>query len=719
MQQIEHRRDSRGRHFARVHGPGGVQTTPKREEAWTDAQALDWFADTVSTPLPGAREDLDSLARMASPPKPGLRDVAPRPAATGSGFYMPAPEPVEFRPAAIVPPVTVAVRCHAPREDWLRGAVESVLKQRVNVEALIVCDGYHGTLWGLDHDPRVGVVRLGHNGGAAASRNAAHAYARGDYIRVLDDDDELPDGCLAKQIAALDEHPEALLCFGKLVVMGHERRRWIQDKALAEALKESPEIPLAELVRDHHWTLLPLPTAMMRRSHWIPAVPEDFFTAEDNGWVRQALAMYPERSVVYLANTPCLRYRYDEAGNSGHAAADASPQAQWRRSLTTARVESARLLAQHTMQARSAARPLRLGIFDWQFMAGGAQWRCMQVAQHYDRRLVEPVFLSIERTRSHDWLEAHGIECRVKPVPEPWIEWVAKQAAGLNVLATSWAASLIEPKIREAANGLVGYVQSTTLSWNGLTADNAELLGRFDGFVAVSQAVLDINPHIAARPHLLAYSPVDAVRLRRIAQTERAAARLALGARPEQLVVVWSGRLMGTEKHASHAVEIAKRLRDQLGDGVLVVMAGHITEGHASSERFRAEWEQTVATAPVRWLDGVWPWEMPGVYAAADVYLSTSSVEGMSLSQLEGMAARCVPVVTDVGGVRETVCDGVSGYVTRVGDVEALTERILRLAGDRELREAMAWEACHAAGSLCDVREIARQEAFWYRRMFG
>jgi glycosyltransferase involved in cell wall biosynthesis len=56
---------------------------------------------------------------------------------------------------------------------------------------------------------------------------------------------------------------------------------------------------------------------------------------------------------------------------------------------------------------------------------------------------------------------------------------------------------------------------------------------------------------------------------------------------------------------------------------------------------------------------------------------------------IEALAAARPVVAPRVGGVPDVVTDGVDGFLVEHGDVEALAERLARLAADPELRRAM------------------------------
>ncbi|HEX8068931.1 MAG TPA: glycosyltransferase [Pyrinomonadaceae bacterium] len=69
--------------------------------------------------------------------------------------------------------------------------------------------------------------------------------------------------------------------------------------------------------------------------------------------------------------------------------------------------------------------------------------------------------------------------------------------------------------------------------------------------------------------------------------------------------------------------------------------------------------------------------------------LSSRGVEGFSNSITEYMAAARPVVATDVGGAREAIVEGETGFVVPVGDDEALAARVVELLRDPARAEAM------------------------------
>jgi glycosyltransferase involved in cell wall biosynthesis len=106
--------------------------------------------------------------------------------------------------------------------------------------------------------------------------------------------------------------------------------------------------------------------------------------------------------------------------------------------------------------------------------------------------------------------------------------------------------------------------------------------------------------------------------------------------------------------------------------------------------------------------------------AAADVFVLPSLNEGVNNSTLEAMASGLPVVVTDVGGMREAVRDGVDGLVVPPRDSVALADAIERLIEDPGLCDAMGRAgARHARESFDIQRQIDGIEALYEELVSG
>ncbi|MCS6859907.1 MAG: glycosyltransferase family 4 protein [Abditibacteriales bacterium] len=77
------------------------------------------------------------------------------------------------------------------------------------------------------------------------------------------------------------------------------------------------------------------------------------------------------------------------------------------------------------------------------------------------------------------------------------------------------------------------------------------------------------------------------------------------------------------------------------------------------------------------------------VYTLFDVYVLPSLWESFPYTPLEAMAAGKPVVATDVGGVREIVADGATGYLVPPHQPTMLAEKICALLRDSDVRQAM------------------------------
>lgn len=95
--------------------------------------------------------------------------------------------------------------------------------------------------------------------------------------------------------------------------------------------------------------------------------------------------------------------------------------------------------------------------------------------------------------------------------------------------------------------------------------------------------------------------------------------------------------------------------------------------------------------------------------AQASVYVLPSYREGLPRSTQEAMAMGRPVITTDAPGCRETVQDGVNGYLVSVRDVPSLAHAILRFVENPGLIEPMGRESRRMAEAKFDVRKINAQ----------
>lgn len=160
----------------------------------------------------------------------------------------------------------------------------------------------------------------------------------------------------------------------------------------------------------------------------------------------------------------------------------------------------------------------------------------------------------------------------------------------------------------------------------------------------------------------------------------------ALTVVPGAELVIVGGAPEGGDPYADRLVELAARCR----------VAGRVTLAGA-----------------------VPPSEMPRWYRSADVLAAAPWYEPFGLTPLEAMACGVPVVATAVGGLTDTVVDGVTGDLVPPRDPRALGAALRRLLADEMRRFSYAAAASDRAGQSYSWRRVATQLTAVYARLAG
>jgi L-malate glycosyltransferase len=132
-------------------------------------------------------------------------------------------------------------------------------------------------------------------------------------------------------------------------------------------------------------------------------------------------------------------------------------------------------------------------------------------------------------------------------------------------------------------------------------------------------------------------------------------------------------------KRPVDCVEILARIKAKGGRARLVMVGDGPERGAAI---YRAE--QLSVTDDVLFVGK--QANIPTYLGVADVFLLPSELESFGLAALEAQACEVPVIATRIGGIPEVVAEGETGYLSDVGDVEKMSEDVLRLIGDEDLR---------------------------------
>jgi glycosyltransferase involved in cell wall biosynthesis len=107
--------------------------------------------------------------------------------------------------------------------------------------------------------------------------------------------------------------------------------------------------------------------------------------------------------------------------------------------------------------------------------------------------------------------------------------------------------------------------------------------------------------------------------------------------------------------------------------------------------------------------------DMPGIYAAIDIFVLPSLNEGLPMTILEAMAASKPVIATRVGAIPSVIKEGETGLLVDPGDADGLRDALARLLSDSDLCQRLG-----AAGHDWVRRNYTSEAmAMKYRQMYG
>ena len=227
---------------------------------------------------------------------------------------------------------------------------------------------------------------------------------------------------------------------------------------------------------------------------------------------------------------------------------------------------------------------------------------------------------------------------------------------------------------------------------------------------SVRQALIDNEGLPESRVEVI-YNGVNLKALAKPSPDARGRIRAEFGYKDADFVAVLVARLHELKDHQT-ALRAIDQARKSI-PGLRLLLAGEGEQRAAIEETIRQrQLKDTVTLAGTRS-------DIADLLAAADVFLMSSISEGIPLTVIEAMAAHRTVVSTAVGGLPELVEHGVTGLLAPARDDKGLADALIRLHGDRELRERMASLAARRAAKHFSLDGMLNSYRTVYREVPG
>lgn len=242
-------------------------------------------------------------------------------------------------------------------------------------------------------------------------------------------------------------------------------------------------------------------------------------------------------------------------------------------------------------------------------------------------------------------------------------------------------------------------------NWPGLMVRRA-LIRMCDAYVAVSEPTAEVARQQDLAPRRVLHTIPNGIdtRLYRHNDEHRREIRRELGVSGEALVIGTVGRL-AVEKNQGLLIEAAA---PYLSDEIRLVIVGDGPERAALLRRIPMNRQRFVHILGARE-------DVPAVLSALDIFVLSSSSEGLPLVIPEAMAAGLPVIATSVGGLPEAIRDGRTGRLVPPGDSARLSSAIGELIEKPQLRRALGEEAVRDARARFDTQRMLKSYEQLYR----
>lgn len=159
---------------------------------------------------------------------------------------------------------------------------------------------------------------------------------------------------------------------------------------------------------------------------------------------------------------------------------------------------------------------------------------------------------------------------------------------------------------------------------------------------------------------------------------------------------------VGRIEDASKGVLWLREILDGLPESVKLTVAGDGPDLTKLKRRLASHSER------VDYLGAVHRDRIPSLVSKHDVLIMPSRYEGFGMTLIEAMAGGCVPVVSHIRGVTDTIVDdGTTGVLFPVGNYRMAAQAVARLNADRSRLARMSDAARDAALERYDIRLMA------------
>lgn len=103
----------------------------------------------------------------------------------------------------------------------------------------------------------------------------------------------------------------------------------------------------------------------------------------------------------------------------------------------------------------------------------------------------------------------------------------------------------------------------------------------------------------------------------------------------------------------------------------------------------------------------------------ADIFLLPSELESFGLAALEAEACEVPVIATRIGGIPEVVTDGETGFLSDIGDMEKMSDDVMKFLNDEEMRRTFGEKARESAIARYGSELVIPQYIAFYEKILN
>ncbi|MFM7466760.1 MAG: glycosyltransferase [Crocinitomicaceae bacterium] len=166
-------------------------------------------------------------------------------------------------------------------------------------------------------------------------------------------------------------------------------------------------------------------------------------------------------------------------------------------------------------------------------------------------------------------------------------------------------------------------------------------------------------------------------------QAKRAKTRQEFGIHDDEVAIAIIGRLSPVKNH-SFFIDVIANLHVRTTKKIKVFIVGDGEERDSIQQKI----EVLCPTVPILFTS--WIKDISSFNPGMDIICLTSHNEGTPVSLIEAQACNVAVLSTDVGGVRDIVDEGNTGYICPPNNLENYTNKLQELVEDEKIRKKMS-----------------------------